>query len=358
MRISPRLTVAAVSVASLVAGAAGTVTAGSAGTSGGQFTVQCAYSHTLRDDSIVFPAKPGASHAHDFYGNVSTSAASTYASLLGAGTTCTSPDDTAGYWQPALLVNGTPVAANAERAYYANVTRGTIRAFPAGLRIIAGNSKASGPQPPSVFYWGCAHDENAGQLTSPPQCADQLRAHIIFPNCWDGVNLDSADHHSHMAYSSGGSCPADHPVALPRLTIAVGWNATPTPASVSLSSGPAYTMHADFLNSWRQGALESLVSRCLAAHLNCGEITAAEGPAGATATPRPAPRTPTAPPAAVTSGSAAASSVLAAASPGLAAASPGPAAPASAVGGAVAAGLGCPPAPLAATPRTPIPSCS
>lgn len=349
MRISPRLTVAVVSAVSLAAGAAATLTTGSAATSGGQFTVQCDYSHTLRDDSIVFPQMPGASHAHDFYGNVSTNASSTYAGLLGAGTTCTTPDDTAAYWQPTLLVNGSPVAANAERAYYANATKGPIRAFPAGLRVIAGNSRATGPQPTSVFYWGCAHDENAGQLTSPPQCTDQLRAHIVFPNCWDGVNLDSADHRSHMAYSSGGRCPADHPVALPRLTIAVGWNATPAPASVSLSSGPAYTMHADFLNSWRQGALESLVSRCLAAHLNCGEITVAEGSGGAPATPAPAPRTPTpaaAPPGAVRT--AALTSVAAAAAPlaaGTTSAAPAP-------------GSGCPTAPLATRPSAPIRSCS
>jgi hypothetical protein len=345
VRISPRLTVAAVSAVSLVAGAAATLSTGSAATTGGQFTVQCDYSHTLRDDSIVFPQRPGASHAHDFYGNVSTDASSTYAALLGAGTTCTTPDDTAAYWQPVLLVDGSPVAANAERAYYANVTKGPIRAFPAGLRIIAGNSRATGPQPTSVFYWGCAHDENAGQLTSPPQCTDQLRAHIVFPNCWDGVNLDSADHHSHMAYSSGGRCPADHPVALPRLTIAVGWNATPAPASVSLSSGPAYTMHADFLNSWRQGALESLVSRCLAAHLNCGEITAAERAGGAAATPPPAPRTPTpaaAPgtvrPAALTPAAAAAAGTTTSAAP--------------------ATGSACPTAPLATRPSAPIRSCS
>jgi Domain of unknown function (DUF1996) len=244
-----------------------------ASSTGGQFTVQCAYSHTLRDDSIVFPGQPGASHAHDFYGNVSTSAISTYASLLQAGTTCSTPDDTAAYWQPSLLVAGRPVASNAERAYYANITKGPIQPFPAGLRMIAGDAHATGPQPTSVFYWGCAHDEDTAQLSSPPQCADQLRAHVIFPNCWDGVHLDSPDHHSHMAYSSGGRCPHDHPVALPRLIIAVGWNATPAPATVSLSSGPPYTMHADFLNSWNQAALAGLVTRCLVAHLNCGEIT-------------------------------------------------------------------------------------
>jgi Domain of unknown function (DUF1996) len=240
---------------------------------GGQFSVQCAYSHRLMDDVIVFPGRPGASHAHDFYGNTSTSARSTYASLLAGRTTCTSPSDTAAYWQPTLLVSGRPVTPTAERAYYANATAGPIRPFPAGLRIIAGNSRATAPQPTSVVYWGCAHDEDAGQRPVPPQCADQLRVHVIFPNCWDGTHLDSADHRSHMAYSAGGRCPRSHPVAVPRLTIAVGWQATPAPATVSLSSGPPSTMHADFLNSWNQAALAGLVSRCLAAHVNCGEIT-------------------------------------------------------------------------------------
>ena len=31
-------------------------------------------------------------------------------------------------------------------------------------------------------------------------CPDGLRAQVFFPSCWDGVNLDSADHKSHMAY--------------------------------------------------------------------------------------------------------------------------------------------------------------
>lgn len=28
-----------------------------------------------------------------------------------------------------------------------------------------------------------------------------LELHVTFPDCWDGVRLDSPDHRSHMAYS-------------------------------------------------------------------------------------------------------------------------------------------------------------
>ncbi|WP_309624448.1 DUF1996 domain-containing protein [Methylibium sp.] len=44
---------------------------------------------------------------------------------------------------------------------------------------------------------------------------DELWQGVFFPQCWDGKNLDSPDHKSHMAYPSDGGCPRSHPVALP-----------------------------------------------------------------------------------------------------------------------------------------------
>ena len=32
--------------------------------------LRCGYSHPLTDDPIVFPGQPGASHFHDFFGDV------------------------------------------------------------------------------------------------------------------------------------------------------------------------------------------------------------------------------------------------------------------------------------------------
>lgn len=48
-------------------------------------------------------------------------------------------------------------------------------------------------------------------------CPDGLRGEIRFPSCWDGINLDSADHISHMAYpqdNESGPCPDSHPVRI------------------------------------------------------------------------------------------------------------------------------------------------
>ena len=44
---------------------------------------------------------------------------------------------------------------------------------------------------------------------------------IMFPQCWDGVNLDSPNHKSHMAYGAGWpdkGCPSTHPVPLAQIT--------------------------------------------------------------------------------------------------------------------------------------------
>lgn len=55
-----------------------------------------------------------------------------------------------------------------------------------------------------------------GQTNEFPNknCKDGLRLQVVFPSCWNGKDLDSPDHKSHMAYPSGvstGSCPQSHP---------------------------------------------------------------------------------------------------------------------------------------------------
>jgi hypothetical protein len=71
-----------------------------------------------------------------------------------------------------------------------------------------------------------------GETTSMPTrpCKEGIMANIRFPTCWDGVNLDSEDHMSHVAYpasgtfESGGPCPASHPVRIPQLFYEVIWD--------------------------------------------------------------------------------------------------------------------------------------
>jgi hypothetical protein len=240
---------------------------------GVNFVSSCRFSHRLMDDPIVFPASPGMSHDHSFVGNTTTNAYSTLASLRAGSTTCRRSEDTAAYWMPTLLVNGQPVAPRGATIYYRRRALSRLRAFPPGLKMIAGNSKATTPQDLRVTYWNCGGQAGLPASASVPSCpndrAEGLRLHVNFPNCWDGANLDSADHQSHMAYSVHGQCPATHPVAVPALSVIFHYSVAGG-AGVSLSSGGQYSAHADFFNAWQQGALTSLTQRCLNALRHCG----------------------------------------------------------------------------------------
>lgn len=58
-------------------------------------------------------------------------------------------------------------------------------------------------------------------------CADGIRAELMFPSCWNGKDLDSPDHRSHVAYPSEvmtGDCPSDYPIRLVSLFFETIWN--------------------------------------------------------------------------------------------------------------------------------------
>lgn len=239
----------------------------------GQFATPCAFSHRAADDPIVHFGMPGMSHVHDFFGNTTTSASSTLQSMLGQSTSCRRSADTAGYWVPTLFLDGAAVTPSKAQIYYLTGRRRphSIRPFPAGLKIVAGDAMATTPQLPRITRWSC--DETAGVMASetPPTCpaGHHLVLHVRFPDCWDGHSTDSADHKAHMAYDRGGRCPADHPVAVPALSLNVHYPTAGGPG-VTLASGGVYSGHADFFNTWNQSTLEQLVRRCLRRDRVCG----------------------------------------------------------------------------------------
>jgi hypothetical protein len=239
---------------------------------GVNFVGSCRFSHMAMDDPIVYPGRPGASHDHSFVGNTTTNAFSTLGTLRTGSTTCKRAGETAAYWMPTLLLNGAPVSPHGATIYYRRRTLAAVRAFPPGLKMIAGNSHAAAPQNMNVTYWNCGASSvpaSSAVPTCPDSRSQSLRLHVKFPNCWDGRNVDSTDHMSHMAYAEHGVCPADHPVAVPAISLIFRYAITGGPA-VALSSGGQYSAHADFFNGWRQGALVSLVNTCLNALRHCG----------------------------------------------------------------------------------------
>lgn len=241
-----------------------------------QFKVECEWSHAAPDDPIVHPGAPGRSHLHDFFGNVATDAHSTAAALLETDTTCQNQQDTAAYWAPAVHRDGIPVVPTGAAAYYRagpGVDPASVRPYPAGLMMLAGDPTATGPQDPTVAAWHCgASPMLAGE---PEWCPDTapLGVRIAFPDCWDGERLDSDDHRTHVARSRGGQCPSGHPVPIPQLILEVHYPIVGDPAGLELASGGVHGVHADFLNAWDQAALEREVRVCLNGAKVCGVVS-------------------------------------------------------------------------------------
>jgi hypothetical protein len=227
----------------------------------GIFLSVCTLSHTASDDPIVHPGEPGGSHQHEFFGNTTTNADSTLTSLRAGGTTCRIQADTAAYWIPTLYDDGARVAPLKVNAYYLRGRGpGRVSAFPAGLKVIAGNSGATAAQSRAITGWKCSGIRPLGLSTDPVACPSGSHAVLVirFPDCWNGKDLDAADHQAHMAYRVRGACPAGYPVRVPRLSLNVHYQ-LPSTTGLTLASGSIHSSHADFFNAWNQTALARLV---------------------------------------------------------------------------------------------------
>jgi hypothetical protein len=254
----------------------------SAGTGPGQFVIRCRYSHTLMDDPIVDPGNPGASHSHDFFGNVTTDAYSTVASMLAGGTTCRAVSDTAGYWTPTVSIGDTLIRPTIMKIYYLGDPDLGVESIPSGLQMIGGDKAATTPEENPHVQWYCGEKGvvKTPRESQPYDCTpyssypfvDGVVAVVDMPSCWDGAGLTP----EHVQYSVGGSCPSGWHT-LPRLSERVHLGVMdPLDAAgdvaLTLASGPYWTMHADFWNTWQQARLDDLVNRCLDQHVHCGSI--------------------------------------------------------------------------------------
>ena len=184
-----------------------------------------------------------------------------------------------------------------------------IKVPPANLRMIAGNAKPLSIADSQAQY-SCQDllndraETNWGMLWSGnhiKSCGGRgklLRMIVGFPQCWDGKNLDSPDHQSHMAYTCGdgclredgkigqtfNGCPASHPVLIPDIVLNVTYYNLDPNAEYRLASDNystaypgGYSLHADWMNGWDEGTISRLVKNCLNTPRDCGMHNLGDG---------------------------------------------------------------------------------
>lgn len=248
---------------------------------GSEFRADCKGTHVAGDDPIVKFNQFGASHLHQFIGNSSANAASNQTSLRVGATNCNPVVDKSPYWVPALYKNGVHVPPESVIIYYQGLTNPqTAVAYPQGLKIVVGNALATSPDQNPSARWNCTPGSAASRDFMNCPAGTKLQTYLDFPTCWNGVDLDSPNHFSHMAWALGGvgaPCPSTHPVAVPRVQFVITYNVNGTGLTlagtrngVNVTTAPGYTFHGDFWNVWDQAELQRRVRDCINAGYICG----------------------------------------------------------------------------------------
>jgi hypothetical protein len=254
------------------------------------FRIECGYSHMNYDDPIVYPNQQGRAHLHTYFGNTAVNYASTYESIRATGnSTCSGGIlNRSAYWVPTMMNGATPIAPSRITTYYKSgwpsVPFATLKNIPTGLKMITGDHTASSNQNPifRVFIeWHCVSGSSGASYTIPVcNAGDEVQLIIGFPQCWDGVNLDSPNHKSHMAMPnswSGPGCPTTHPVPIPHIEFLVYWPVTSGTSSgwrlssdmYSTSIPGGYSAHADYMEGWDPTIRDLFTQQCLVVGKDC-----------------------------------------------------------------------------------------
>ncbi|WP_030617235.1 DUF1996 domain-containing protein [Streptomyces fulvoviolaceus] len=257
------------------------------------------------DNVIVAPGvSNGAHHFHDYVGNQANDAFASDEDLANGDTSCVDQGDKSSYFWPVLrLQNGTQEQdANApggategnageivtpEQATLTFVgnPQSKVTAMPRLLRIITGDAKAfvNGTANANAS-WSCTGFEDRQLKDKYPLCpqgSDVVRT-FRFQSCWDGRNIDSANHRTHVAFGQAdGACPAGFQ-AIPQLVQRIVYDVDApsledggrTVPLFAVDSFPEQqhkpvTDHGDFINVFDEDLMGEMVD-CVNDGRQCG----------------------------------------------------------------------------------------
>ncbi|KAE8354231.1 hypothetical protein BDV28DRAFT_164400 [Aspergillus coremiiformis] len=247
-------------------------------------------------------------HVHAIHGPDTFSMSADMNSLRDSScTSCAVTQDRSAYWTPALYFmheNGDTEIVNqvgGMLAYYLLYGH-NVTAFPENFQMIAGDTykrdfKWPIPDPPTSEWSGEETSQaalrqkalgfnclNYNQAAEPSlgrhflpnktyldeHCTDGVRFEIMFPSCWNGKDVDSHDHKSHVAYPStvmDGTCPEGYDTRIVSLFYETIWDTYAFKNKkgtfvVSNGDPTGFGYHADFIHGWESGVLEQAVKKC------------------------------------------------------------------------------------------------
>ncbi|KAF7163277.1 hypothetical protein CNMCM5623_008298 [Aspergillus felis] len=260
-----------------------------------------------RIDPLMDPGKPS-SHVHAVHGSGGFSMSATGADLKASScTSCAVTQDKSAYWIPALYFmheNGDAEVVNqvgGMLAYYLLYGE-NVTAFPDNFRMIAGDTYLRDfpwpiPDPPKSQWTGkqasqaalrqkaigfnCLNyaldpEPSLGRHFLPNKtyldehCTDGVRFELMFPSCWNGKDVDSADHKSHVAYPSlvmDGTCPEGFETRVVSLFYESIWDTYAFKDKegyfvISNGDPTGFGYHGDFMHGWESGVLQQAVEQC------------------------------------------------------------------------------------------------
>jgi hypothetical protein len=307
------------------------------------FRMICSAGPHATIDPVVYPGQEGRSHLHRFFGYTGVTANTDYAEQRSTRgmTTCGSIDplhplNKSLYWHPDMLDGlGNSIQPNIYNLYYKQWSQnnpecstpgstnympgvgGACVNIPTALREIIGYNSATGVGGPSggtpIMHWEC-WDYSSGSLvihgpyahlkdffgsgaapcpySTDPTKNSMVGMFFVFPTCWDGVNVDTADHRSHLAWPSVpkpigySACAAPYPYVIPSIELQIYWEADPqlvagkwclssdqmvdgvcNPASGNFD--PGKTFHSDYMMGWSPPTIQKMFDRCFGDWLTC-----------------------------------------------------------------------------------------